>query len=636
MSRASMSNKKEAWKEGMYGDEVREKIVEFAEKGWESIPEEERDMWFSRFKFWGVFHQRDGQESYFMMRLTNANGQLTGEQLRTIGEVAREYATGPVDNPEFGDAWLDFTTRQSIQLHWINLEDVPAIWERLEAVGVTTRSSGGDTMRNIVGCPVAGKDEAELVETESLLERLQADLRGDDDLANMPRKFNISVTGCREGCAQDAINGIGLEPAEKEVEASETPREASEERRSSGSEGRGPSGSRPEADDSRTQSGNGEAGESEVVTGFNVRIGGGLGGREPRRARDMDVFVRPENAHEVVRGFVELYHDHGRRDNRQQNRSRFFVDEQGTESIRERLQEEYVDIDLHHAGRNFREEYTYNAGRPTEAGKADHVGVHDQPDGDHYVGLNVPVGRMTAQEAIALGDVAEAYGSGELRLTRRQNALIMDVDEESLDALLDEPLLETHRPEPSAFERGGMACTGTEFCGLALTETKLRLTRTLRWLNANVEVPDDVETIKIHYSGCTADCGHAYTADIGLQGMRAQKDGEIVEALDIGVGGGLGPYPEFVEWVSQRVPADEVPGAIRSLVEAFAAHREAGQTFREWVEDFGTEPIVDLCEPAETDYEDPYMHDAKQSWYPFASGESPAPTTVDDIPISSD
>jgi ferredoxin-nitrite reductase len=587
-----MSNKKEAWKEGMYGDEVREKLLEFAEKGWESIPEDERDMWFSRFKFWGVFHQRDGQESYFMMRLTNANGQLNAEQLRTIGEVARDYATGPVDNPEFGDAWIDLTTRQSIQLHWINLEDVPAIWDKLESVGVTTRSSGGDTMRNIVGCPVAGKDEAELVETQPLLDRLQEDLRGDDNLANMPRKFNISVTGCREGCAQDAINGIGLEPAEKDL-------------------------------------------AGEVVTGFNVRVGGGTGSREPRRARSIDTFVRPENAYDLVRGFVELYHEHGRRDNRQKNRSRFFVDDHGTDEVRDRL-EEYVDFDLHAAGRNFRDEYTYNAGRPPEDGKVDHVGVHDQPDGRTYVGLNTPVGRMTAREAIALADVAQAYGSGEIRLTRRQNPLIMDVEPDAVDDLLDEPLLETHRPQPTPFERGGMACTGTEFCSIALTETKLRLTRTLRWLNANVDVPDDVETIKIHYSGCTADCGHAQTADIGLQGMRAQKDGEIVEALDIGVGGGLGTRPEFVEWVSQRVPADEVPGAIRSLIRAFAAHREEGQTFREWVADFGIEPVIDLCDPEETTYEDPYMDDAKQTWYPFAEEGSPAPTTVDDVPISSD
>ncbi len=169
-----MVHKKEKWKGEMYGDAVREKIVEFAESGWETIPEDERDAWFTRFKFWGVFHQRTGQESYFMMRLTNCGGILEPGQLRAIGEVAREYATGPADNPEFGNGFVDFTTRQSIQLHWINLEDVPDVWEKLEAVGVSTRSSGGETMRNISGCPVAGKDEHEFVETRALLDRIQS------------------------------------------------------------------------------------------------------------------------------------------------------------------------------------------------------------------------------------------------------------------------------------------------------------------------------------------------------------------------------------------------------------------------------------------------------------------------------
>jgi len=236
-----MAHKKEGWKEGLYGDEVREKILEFAEEGWESIPEDEREMWFSRFKFWGVFHQRTGQESYFMMRLTNANGRLQPGQLRAIGEVARDYATGPVENPEFGDSWIDFTTRQSVQLHWI-LEDVPEIWEKLEAVGVTTRSSGGDTMRNISGSPVAGKDKHEVIDTLPLLDRFQEEIRGDDALCNMPRKFNISISGTPEGGAQDSLNDIGLEVARKEI-------------------------------------------DGEEVLGFNVRVGGGLGGREPRVAR---------------------------------------------------------------------------------------------------------------------------------------------------------------------------------------------------------------------------------------------------------------------------------------------------------------------------------------------------------------
>ena len=570
-------HKKEEYKKECYGDEVRERILAFAEQGFESIPDEERAAWFSRFKFWGLFHQRDGQESYFMMRLSNANGVLEPGQLRVIGEVARDYATGPIENPEFGNGYIDLTTRQSVQLHWLKLEDVPEIWEALEAVGVTSRSAGGDTMRNITGCPLAGKG-TEYVETQPLLERFQAELRGDDALANMPRKFNISATGCHEGCAQDSINDVGLEPARKTV-------------------------------------------DGETVRGFNVRVGGGLGGREPRRARPLDVFAASaDEAHNVVRAFVELYFEEGNRENRNKNRARFFVDEHGTEWIRERLEERLGPLEP--AGADFRERYTYNAGLPAGDGRADHVGVGDQADGTNYVGLSVAVGRLAAGDVIELADIADAYGSGEIRLTRRQNPLIVDVPDGNLPELLSEPLLEKHSPEPNPFQRGAIACTGTEFCSLALTETKARMARTLRWLRDNVEVPDDVEHLHVHFSGCTADCGQAMSADIGLQGMRARKNGEMVEAVDIGVGGGIGEEPSFIEWIDQRVPADEAPAAIRSIVEAFAAHRDPGESFRQWVDRTGTEAIIDFCEPAETDYEDPCLYDAKQSWYPFAEEPS--------------
>ncbi|WP_267640798.1 nitrite/sulfite reductase [Haloarchaeobius amylolyticus] len=576
-----MAHKKEDVKGELYGDAVREKIEEFAARGFASIPEDEREEWFTRFKFWGVFHQRSGQESYFMMRLTNCGGILEPDQLRAIGEVARDYATGPAENPEFGNGWVDFTTRQSIQLHWLTLEDIPEIWEKLEAVGVSSRSAGGDTMRNISGCPVAGKAD-EYVDSRAILDEIQETIREDDELNNMPRKFNISVTGCRQGCAQDSINDVGLEPAHRFI-------------------------------------------DGEEVEGFNVRVGGGLGGREPRPARPLDLFVRPEHAVETVRAFVELYHEEGNRQNRAKNRARFFVDDWGTDAIREEL-DERLDFDLERAGTDFRGEYTYNAGKPAERGAHDHVGVYDQRDGKNYVGLNVPVGRMTAEETIELADIADEYGSGEVRLTRRQNPVVVDVPDAALDALLAESLLEKHRPEPNPFVRGAMACTGTEFCSLALTETKARMAIMLRWLRDNVELPDDVDRIKVHFSGCTADCGQAMTADIGLQGMRARKDGEMVEAMDVGVGGGIGEEPTFIEWVRQRVPADEVPGLLKNLVEAYAALRQDGQTFREWVNATGQETLIELAEPEEVEgYEDPCLTDAKQSWYPFVDEDTPAP-----------
>ncbi|WP_324664915.1 nitrite/sulfite reductase [Haloarcula sediminis] len=587
-----MGNKSELIKDEMYGDEVREKIEEFAERGWENIPEDERDEWFKRFLFWGVFHHREGQESYFMMRLTNCGGVLEPGQLRAVGEVAREYASGPVDNPEFGDAWIDFTTRQSIQMHWLKLEDVPEIWDKLEGVGLTSRSAGGDTMRNISGCPVAGKGE-EYIESRPILDEIQETIRGDNDLSNMPRKFNISVSGCKQGCAQDAINDIGLEPAHKFI-------------------------------------------DGEDVKGFNVRVGGGLGGREPRNARPLNLFIRPEHAVETVREFVEYYHENGNRTNRSKNRARFFVDEHGTEKIRADL-DERLDFEFETAGTDFRGEYTYNAGKNTEYGAHDHVGVYDQKDGKNYVGLSVPVGRLPAEDVIKLADLAEAYGSGAVRLTRRQNPLIMDVPDGNLANLLNEPFLDKYSPEPNPFTQGAVACTGTEFCSLALTETKARMARMLRWLGDNVELPSDVDRIKMHYSGCTADCGQAMTGDIGLQGMRARKDGEMVEALDVGVGGGMGEEAEFTEWVRQRVPADEVPGMIRNIAEAYAALRSEGQTFSDWVAATGHETLVELAEPEEVEgYEDPCLNDAKQSWYPFEDGESPAPTDASGEPISAD
>jgi len=447
-------------------------------------------------------------------------------------------------------------------------------------------------MRNITGCPVAGKGE-EYVQSRPILDEIQETIRGDDSLSNMPRKFNISVSGCRQGCAQDSINDVGLEPAHTLV-------------------------------------------DGEHVEGFNVRVGGGLGGREPRPARPLDLFVRPEHAVETVRAFVEFYHEAGDRTNRSKNRARFFVDDHGTDAIREEL-DERLDFEFHPAGTDFRGEYTYNAGRSNDHGANDHVGVYEQANGDNYVGLSVPVGRMAAEETIELAELAATYGSGEVRLTRRQNPLVMDVPDDALEDLLAEPLLDKHSPEPNPFEQGAMACTGTEFCSLALTETKARMARMLRWLGDNVDVPDDADRIKMHFSGCTADCGQAMTADIGLQGMRARKDGEMVEAVDVGVGGGVGEEPTFIDWVRQRVPADETPGMIANVVNAFAALREDGQTFREWVDATGHETIVELAEPEEVDgYEDPCLTDGKQSWYPFDDGESPAPTNRNGEPLSAD
>ncbi|WP_254272594.1 nitrite/sulfite reductase [Haloarcula marina] len=586
-----MPSKVEKWKDEVYGNEIREHLLEFAEQGWDAIPEDEQDAWFERFKWWGLYHQRSGQESYFMMRIGTPNGVIEPGQLEVIGEVAKEYASGPAENPEFGDAYCDWTTRQSIQLHWIKLEDIPEIFEKLEAVGLSTQQACGDSWRNIVGCPVAGKDKHEHVDAWPVAEDLHETFKGNDDYSNLPRKWKVAVTGCDEGCGQGDINDLAFEPAEKDGEL-----------------------------------------------GFNVRVGGGLSRKEERFARDIDVWVPPEQAADVAHGMSALFREYGDREDRFNARIKFLVDEWGPEKMRSVLQEEFVDFELPTAGEDMRDQYTYNTG--TQSGHNDHVGVHEQKDGNYYVGLNVLVGRMGADDTLELAELADEYGSGEVRLTQRQNVIVTDVPEDDLDDLLAEPLLEDYSPEPSPFMRGSIACTGTEFCSLSIVETKNRQVRYARWLKENVDLPADHEDFHIHLSGCTASCAQPQIADVSLRGMKTRKDGEPVEALDIGLGGGLGEEPRFAEWVEMRVPADEVPGAIRNLVENFKEARDDDQTFRDFVEATDEDALAAMVEPEETDYEDPYMHNTKMTWYPYAEDDdmsaSPAPTDGEGKPLPSD
>ncbi|WP_435349710.1 nitrite/sulfite reductase [Haloarchaeobius sp. HRN-SO-5] len=586
----------EDWKSEVYGTDIREHIERFAESGWASIPEDERDAWFERFKWYGLYHQRAGQESYFMMRIGPPGGVLEPGQLRTVGEIAREYATGPVENPEFGNGWVDVTTRQAIQLHWINVEDVPAIFDELEDAGLTTMQACGDSWRNVVGCPVAGKDRHEHVDALSTIRELDDAFTGNAEHSNLPRKWKVSVTGCREGCGQGDINDLALEPATKTIDGDD-------------------------------------------VEGFNVRVGGGLARNEPRFARDVDVFVTPEQAADVAGGISALFREYGDRENRYNARIKFLVDEWGPEKLRATLQEEFVDFELCTAGQDLRSEYSYNAGYET-GGKHDHVGVHEQNDGDYYVGLNVLVGRIGADDVLELADVADEYGSGEVRLTQRQNVVVTDVPGENLDDLLAEPVLEHYSPDPHPFMRGSVACTGTEFCSLSIVETKNRQVRYARWLKEHVDLPDGVEDFHVHLSGCTASCAQPQIADVSLRGMKTRKDGEPVEALDVGLGGGLGEEPQFASWVAERVPADEVPGAIRNLLANFEASRDGDESFRSFVADRDDDELSALVEPEETDYEDPFMHNTKRTWYPYAEDDdldaSPAPSSPDDTPLSAD
>ena len=590
-----MPSKVEGWKDEVYGTEIRDYLEQFAEAGWDSIPEDERDAWFERFKWWGLYHQRKGQESYFMMRIGVPMGRLTPEQLRVVGELARDYATGPVENPEFGDAYADFTTRQSIQLHWIRVEDLPEIFDRIESVGLSTIQACGDSWRNIVGSPMAGRDVDEHVDVWPIVQELNDEFKGNPAHSNLPRKWKVALTGDTRGAGQGDINDLAFEPAVKEL-------------------------------------------DGEKVEGFNVRVGGGLARKEPRFARDVDVFCRPERVTDVAAGVSALFRDHGNREDRFSARMKFLVDEWGPEKLRRVLQEEYVDYELPTAGEDLRDQYDYNAGRADSPG--DYVGVYDQQDGRNFVGLSVLTGRVSAEEVVELAEIADEYGSEMIGVTQRQNLVVADIADEDLDQFLDEPLLETYSPDPHPFSRGSIACTGTEYCSLSIVETKNRMIRYADWLENNVEVPEGVEDFHIHLSGCTASCAQPQIADISLRGMKTRKDGEPVEAFDIGLGGGLGENPQFADWIEMRVAADEVPGYVRNLLATYDAERADGESFRDFVADRSEEELQSLADPEETDYEDPYMHNTKMTWYPYAEDDSmdasPAPTDREGNSLPSD
>ncbi|WP_254542830.1 nitrite/sulfite reductase [Halomarina pelagica] len=582
-----MPSKVEGWKDEVYGTEIREHLNRFAEEGWNAIPEDERDAWFERFKWWGLYHQRNGQESYFMMRVGVPGGRLTPEQLRVVAEIADEYARGPAENPEWEGAWLDYTTRQSIQLHWIELADVPDIFDRLEAHGLSTIQACGDSWRNIVGSPVAGRDADEHLDVWPLIEGLNEEFKGNPAHENLPRKWKVSITGDTRGSGQGDINDLAFEPAIKEI-------------------------------------------DGEEVKGFNTLVGGGLARKEERFARDIDVFCTPERIYDVAAGVSALFRDHGDRDNRFNARIKFLMDEWGPEKFRRVLQEEYVDYELPTAGEDLRDRYDYNAGRSDAPG--DYVGVHEQNDGRYFVGLSVLVGRMGTTDALRLADLAAEYGSELVGLTQRQNVIVADIDEDDLEDFLDEPLLDEYSPDPHPFMRGSIACTGTEFCSLSIVETKNRMVRYAHWLRDNVEVPDGVEDFHVHLSGCTASCAQPQIADVSLRGMKTRKDGEPVEAFDIGLGGGLGENPQFAEWVEMRVAADEVPGYVRNLLATYEAERRDGESFRDFIAARDEDELADLAEPEETDYEDPYMHNTKMTWYPYAEDDAmdSAPVPADD------
>ncbi len=500
--------------------EVREAIIDRYSKDLSSMDEVPGEV--ERLKWVGIYPQKQGGDA-FMIRLKVPGGVLTPGQTRVIGQIAIDFANGPIPNPHFGNNFLDITTRQDVQMHWIKMENVPEIWRRLEEVGMTTVQACGDSARNVLCCPVSGLGHDEVIDAYPVAQAISDYFTGNREYANLPRKFKLSVTGCLEDCAQAEINDIGMLPARLE----------------------------------------------DGTLGFNVRVGGGLSDG-PRMASDIDVFVRPEEAIEITRGIAQVFGELGDRENRWTARMRYLVQELGPEGFREEL-EKRTAFELTPAGEDLTKHY-----------RGDHVGVHAQKDeGLYYVGLNVPVGRMSGEQFAEAGRLAGEYG-GEIRLATDQNLVITGVSEERLDDLLAEPLLERYSPNPGAFERGIVACTGSEFCRFGIVETKIRAVEWAREMDERVGDGIGQEAVRMHFSGCSASCAQPQIGDVGFRGETAKTRDALVEGVDIGLGGSLGRDAAFIDWVEGAKPAEDVPDALAAVFEKFKDERREGERFHEW------------------------------------------------------
>jgi sulfite reductase (ferredoxin) len=504
--------------------EQLDEIRRFAREGYQSIPASFLNTYL---RWWGVYTQGDGLGAlggkggegkavpYFMVRIRIPNGQLFSHQLRMIAGFAERSARGVAD----------ITVRENIQLHWVRIEDLPELLENLWQSGLTSMGTCGDVTRNVTGCPVAGVDANELVDASPLVQAGTRMLNGNPDFFNLPRKYKITITGCRDWCSYPEINDIGMMAVRDPV-----------------------------------------SGE----TGFSVRVGGGLS-TAPHLAVRLNAFVRWNQVLPVVRGITEIFRDSDvLRQDREKARLKFLFLQHGWTA--ERFQDE-LERRL-----GFALEPAVDEEPPDDVYR-DHVGIHPQKeDGYVYAGLAVLRGRLTTEQMLAVADLADRYGTGELRTTAMQNLLILNVRRAQVDLLAREIEATGLRLHASSFWRGTVACTGTEFCKLALTETK----GFARWLVEEMEarMPGFDQHLKVHVTGCPNSCGQHWIADIGIEGKKTKVEGTMVDAYYFCVGGAVGLHQRTARPVGYRAPATEVPAAIERLLRAYLAGRQNGDTFR--------------------------------------------------------
>ncbi|MET9654551.1 nitrite/sulfite reductase [Streptomyces sp. NPDC006460] len=521
-------NGNEQFKKDDDGLNVRTRIETiYSKRGFESIdPNDLR----GRMRWWGLYTQRkqglDGtktgvlepeelDDEFFMLRVRIDGGRLTTEQLRVIGEISQEFARGTAD----------ITDRQNVQYHWIRIEDVPEIWNRLEAVGLSTTEACGDTPRVILGSPVAGIAENEIIDGTPAIDEIQRRIVGNKDFSNLPRKFKSAVSGSPLLDVAHEINDIAFVGVH----------------------------------------------HPEHGPGFDVWVGGGLS-TNPKLGVRLGTWVSLDEVPDVYEGVISIFRDYGYRRLRTRARLKFLVADWGAEKFRQVLEDEYLKRKL-----------TDGPAPEQPAGRwRDHVGVHRQQDGRFYVGFAPRVGRVDGATLTKIAEIAEAHGSGRIRTTAEQKMIVLDIEEGQVDSLVSALEALDLRVNPSTFRRGTMACTGIEFCKLAIVETKARGASLIDELERRI--PDFDEPITININGCPNACARIQVADIGLKGQLVlDDDGNRVEGYQVHLGGALGLEAGFGRKVrGLKVTSAELPDYIERVLERFRKEREDGERFATW------------------------------------------------------
>ena len=504
---------------------VREELPGLIAQGYEEIPEED----VVRLYWWGLAHDKPKMGT-FMVRVKVSGGLTTPAQLRALGGIARAY----------GRDEAELTTRQGIQLHWVQMAMLPAVLDEIDAAGLTTAGAEGDTVRNITGCPVAGLTADEPFDVAPVIAQVADFFYGNADYSNLPRKHKYTIAGCSSQCNAPEISDVALIATVQD--------------------------GRP---------------------GFGLRIGGGMA-NTPRISRDVGVFVPVEETVEVLEAVTNAWQrDLRYRISRAKARIKFMMDDYGPEGVRAKVEEQL--------GRPLED-----GTAPEASADADHIGVHAQrQDGLVYIGVPVPSGRVTGTMLEALADMLEGFG-GDLRFTRQQNFILGNVPRERVDevtALLSELGLPLDRGR--AYARS-LACTSHRFCNYSVAETKGKLDEVLERLTEQFGA-DQIGDLAIHMDGCPHACAQHWVGEIGLQGTTTRVEGsdERIEAYDLTVGGGLGTRTAIGRRLMRRVPTTEIGDVLERLVGGWLGSRalrgDGAYTLGDFCSEHSDEELVEIA-----------------------------------------